>query len=172
MKLTAAAAAATLLFAAAASPGAVAEALFESRQLTATGEYPDGIEGPAVDAAGNLYVVNLGQKGTIGRVRPGASTSELFATLPDGSIGNGIRFDREGRMYVADFKAHTIFVLEPGQATPRPYFPRSRGPACSTSRTTSRSPPTERFMQATRNAAQGASGGSGGRPTAPRASSS
>ena len=82
MKLTAAAAAATLLFAAAASPGAVAEAMFESRQLTATGEYPDGIEGPAVDAAGNLYVVNLGQKGTIGRVRPGASTSELFATLP------------------------------------------------------------------------------------------
>ena len=76
-----------------------------------------------MDAAGNLYVVNLGQKGTIGRVRPGASTSELFAKLPDGSIGNGIRFDREGRMYVADFKAHTIFVLEPGQATPRPYFP-------------------------------------------------
>ena len=123
MKLTAAAAAATLLFGAAASSGAVAEALFESRRLTTPGEYPDGIEGPAVDAAGNLYVVNLGQKGTIGRVRPGASTSELFATLPNGSIGNGIRFDREGRMYVADFKAHTIFVFEPGQATPRRYFP-------------------------------------------------
>ena len=123
MKLTTAAAAATLLFGAAASSGAVAEALFESRQLTTPGEYPEGIEGPAVDAAGNLYVVNLGQKGTIGRVRPGASTSELFAKLPDGSIGNGIRFDREGRMYVADFKAHTIFVLEPGQATPRPYYP-------------------------------------------------
>jgi len=123
MKLTAAAAAATLLFGAAASSGAVAEALFESRRLTTPGEYPDGVEGPAVDAAGNLYVVNLGQKGTIGRVRPGASTSELFATLPNGSIGNGIRFDREGRMYVADFKAHTIFVFEPGQATPRRYFP-------------------------------------------------
>src|SRR5215217_5105208 len=123
MKLTTAAAAATLLFGAAASSGAIAETLFESQRLTATGEYPEGIEGPAVDAAGNLYVVNLGQKGTIGRVRPGASTSELFAKLPDGSIGNGIRFDREARMYVANFKAHTIFVIEPGQAMPRPYFP-------------------------------------------------
>jgi signal peptidase len=107
----------------AASSGARAEALFESRQLTRTGEYPAGIEGPAVDAAGNLYVVNLGTMGTIGRVRPGASTSELFAKLPDGSIGNGIRFDRDGRMYVADYKAHTIFLIEPGQATPRAYFP-------------------------------------------------
>jgi hypothetical protein len=31
------------------------EALFQSRRLTDPGEYPKGIEGPAVDAAGNLY---------------------------------------------------------------------------------------------------------------------
>src|SRR5215204_5625917 len=42
MKLTTAAAAATLLFPAAASSGAVAETLFESQRLTATGEYPEG----------------------------------------------------------------------------------------------------------------------------------
>jgi sugar lactone lactonase YvrE len=98
------------------------QALFESRRLTEPGEYPDGIEGPAVDAAGNLYVVNFREKGTIGRVRPGASTSELFARLPTGSIGNGIRFDREGRMYVADFKKHNVFVFESGQSEPRVYF--------------------------------------------------
>jgi DNA-binding beta-propeller fold protein YncE len=98
------------------------QALFESRRLTEPGEYPDGIEGPAVDAAGNLYVVNFREKGTIGRVRPGASTSELFARLPTGSIGNGTRFDREGRMYVADFKKHNVFVFESGQSEPRVYF--------------------------------------------------
>jgi len=48
-------------------------------------------------------------------VRPGASTSELFATLPNGSIGNGIRFDRDGRMYVADFKKHNVLVFERGE---------------------------------------------------------
>jgi hypothetical protein len=72
-------------------------ALFESRQLTPSGEYTGGIEGPAVDAAGTLYVVNLGRQGTIGKLRPGAARSELFTSLPGGSIGNGIRFDRRRR---------------------------------------------------------------------------
>ncbi len=34
-------------------------ALFDSRQLTPSGEYTFGIEGPAVDAAGHLYVVEF-----------------------------------------------------------------------------------------------------------------
>ena len=33
-------------------------ALFQSQQVTRAGEYTFGIEGPAVDTAGNLYVVN------------------------------------------------------------------------------------------------------------------
>jgi len=90
--------------------------------LTPAGEYPNGIEGPAVDAAGNLYVVNFQHEGTIGRLRPDAESSELFAKLPKDSIGNGIRFDREGRMYVADYPKHNIFVFEPGQTEPRVYF--------------------------------------------------
>jgi sugar lactone lactonase YvrE len=101
-------------------------ALFESRQLTPSGEYTSGIEGPAVDAAGTLYVVNFQQQGTIGKLSPGAARSELFATLPAGSIGNGIRFDRDGRMYVADFKKHNVFVFERGQTVPRVYFHSDR----------------------------------------------
>ena len=97
-------------------------ALFESRQLTPSGEYTSGIEGPAVDAAGTLYAVNFQRQGTIGKVSPGAARSELFATLPAGSIGNGIRFDRDGRMYVADFKKHNVFVFERGETVPRAYF--------------------------------------------------
>jgi len=46
----------------------------------------------------------------------------LFAMLPDGSVGSGIRFDREQRMYVADYRRHNIFVFEPGTDTPRLYF--------------------------------------------------
>jgi signal peptidase len=66
--------------------------------------------------------MNLQQRGTIGKVIPGATRSELFAALPAGSIGNGARFDRDGRMYVADWKNHNVFVFERGQTVPRPYF--------------------------------------------------
>jgi sugar lactone lactonase YvrE len=105
-------------------------ALFESGRLTPCCEYTTGIEGPAVDAGGTLYVVNFQQQGTIcsqqqgtiGKLSPGAARSELFAILPAGSIGNGARFDRDGRMYVADFKNHNVFVFEHGQTVPRVYF--------------------------------------------------
>jgi signal peptidase len=96
--------------------------LFTSRQLTPAREYTGGIEGPAVDAAGTLYVVNFQRQGTIGKLSPGAARSVLFTTLPAGSIGNGIRFDREGRMYVADYKKHNVFVIDAGQTAPQPYF--------------------------------------------------
>jgi len=102
---------------------AAAQALFESRRLTPPpSDYPSGIEGPAVAAAGILYVVNFKEKGTIGKLSPGAARSELFAKLPAGSIGNGIRFDRTGRMYVADFKKHNVLVFEPGQTAAKVYF--------------------------------------------------
>jgi sugar lactone lactonase YvrE len=99
---------------------------FQSRQLTPSGEYTSGIEGPAVDLAGNLYVVNFREPGTIGKVDTGGTRSHFFARLPAGSIGNGIRFDGEGRMYVADFKKHNIFVFEPSETTAKVYFNSER----------------------------------------------
>ena len=73
-----------------ARPGSSAEdTLFVSKRITPPGEYTSGIEGPAVDAAGNLYVVNFQQSGTIGKLAAGAAQSELFTSLPAGSIGNG-----------------------------------------------------------------------------------
>jgi sugar lactone lactonase YvrE len=116
-----------VLLAAALSPAAGGEpALFESRQLTPMGEYTFGIEGPAVDATGTLYVVNYQKQGTIGRLPFSALKSELFAELPPGSIGSAIRFDRDGRMYVADYKKHNVFVFERGQIEPRIYFHSDR----------------------------------------------
>jgi signal peptidase len=105
-----------------AGPADAEAALFQSRRLTQQGEFPKGIEGPAVDSAGNLYVVNFHKRGTIGRLRPGATAFEPFAKLREGSIGNGIRFDRQGRMYVADFPKNNVLVLEPGQTEPHEYF--------------------------------------------------
>jgi gluconolactonase len=74
---------------------------------------PDGvfhatIEGPATDQQGNLYAVNYGVEGTIGKVSPDGQVS-LALTLPKGSIGNGIRFDQKGLMYIADYTGHKIW---------------------------------------------------------------
>jgi signal peptidase len=110
-----------------AGPGnAAEEPLFTSKRITPQGEYTAGIEGPAVDASGDLYVVNFRESGNIGRVAAGAVQSALFTQLPAGSIGNGIRFDRDGRMFIADFKKHTIWVIASGETTPRVYFHSDR----------------------------------------------
>lgn len=100
-----------------------------SQQLTPKGEYTGGIEGPAVDRDGILYVVSLKENGppdkgtrSIGMVEPGTAKSKLFAKLPVGSLGSGTRFDRDGRMYVADHKGHNVFVFERGQTKPGVYF--------------------------------------------------
>lgn len=100
------------------------EELFKSRRVNPdkVGEYTRGIEGPAVDAAGNLYVTNLKQPGRIGQLKPGATQSEKFADLPPGGVGNGIRFDRDGRMYVADHKTKTVFVFPKGATKADVYF--------------------------------------------------
>ena len=100
--------------------------LFDSRQITPSGEYTFGIEGPAVDAAGALFVVNFGKPGTIGRLAPGAPQSELFTALPEGSVGNAIRFDRAGTMFIADYKKHAIFALASGATAPTPLFASER----------------------------------------------
>jgi sugar lactone lactonase YvrE len=96
--------------------------LFESRQVTPAGEYTSGIEGPAADLDGNLFVVNLGKPGTIGKLPFGGSHSEKFIDLPEGSVGNAIRFDGAGTMFIADYKKHNIFRIKKGSPEPEVYF--------------------------------------------------
>ncbi|MGJ5067687.1 SMP-30/gluconolactonase/LRE family protein [Bradyrhizobium oligotrophicum] len=103
-------------------PALATSKLFESAQLTPSGEYTFGIEGPAVDRDGNLYVVNLGKPGTIGRLAPEATMSEKFTELPDGSVGNAIRIDAAGTMFIADYKKHNIFAIAPGETAPHLVF--------------------------------------------------
>lgn len=96
--------------------------LFESAQVSPAGEYTAGIEGPAADIHGNLYVVNLARPGSIGRLAAGASVSEKVLDLPAGSVGNAIRFDQSGTMFIADYKKHNIFAVKKGASQAEVYF--------------------------------------------------
>lgn len=84
--------------------------LFRAYDHTAENLFSRNIEGPAVDAAGNLYVVNFQKDGTIAWVKPDGKP-ELFVTLPDKSIGNSIQFNAAGNMLVADFTGHNILEV-------------------------------------------------------------
>jgi sugar lactone lactonase YvrE len=87
------------------------EKFYLATPLTATNSFTAGIEGPACDRAGNIFAVNFAQQQTIGRTTP-AGQSEVFVTLPNDSVGNGIRFDRAGRMYVADYVGHNVLRID------------------------------------------------------------
>jgi sugar lactone lactonase YvrE len=102
------------------SAPALAESLFVATPLTAVNSFTAGIEGPAVDAAGNVYAVNFLRQQTIGVVSPGGTAREFLA-LPDASVPNGLRFGRDGTLYVADYVGHNIFRVAPGAATPQLY---------------------------------------------------
>lgn len=84
---------------------------FVASDHTAGKLFTAGIEGPAFDRKGNLYVVNFGKEGTIGLVKPDG-TAELFITLPEGSTANGIKFDSKGDMFLADYSAHNVLKVD------------------------------------------------------------
>lgn len=83
----------------------------ETSDLLPENTFTSGMEGPATDKAGNLYAVNYGKEGTIGIVYPDG-THACFVTLPTGSIGNGIRFNHQGDMLVADYTGHNILKVD------------------------------------------------------------
>jgi gluconolactonase len=82
-------------------------ALFISTIFTDEGSFTAGVEGPGV----NLYAVNFQRQSTIGRVTP-EGVGSLFAELPDGSTGNGIRFNSRGDMLVADYTGHNVLSID------------------------------------------------------------
>ena len=87
------------------------EKLFISREFTPVNGFTSGIEGPACDAEGNLYAVNYERQHTIGKVTPDG-TASVFVELPTGSIGNGIRFNSEGFMFIADYTNHNVLKVD------------------------------------------------------------
>lgn len=85
----------------------------KSRDFTEEFLFTKGIEGPAVDQDKNLYAVNFEKEGTIGIVDASGKPS-IFVSLPNGSVGNGIRFDKSGHMFIADYVNHNILKIAKG----------------------------------------------------------
>lgn len=82
----------------------------QSRFITEENLFTTNMESPAIDSSGYIYVVNYKTDGTIGKVNPNG-THELFVTLPEGSVGNGIRIDNDGNLLIADFSAHKVLKV-------------------------------------------------------------
>jgi gluconolactonase len=83
----------------------------QTSDFTEEGSFTDGIEGPATDYAGNIYAVNFEEQGTIGKITSDGEGS-VFIKLPNGSIGNGIRFGEKNQMFVADYINHNILEID------------------------------------------------------------
>lgn len=84
---------------------------YEARDFTEENIFSENIEGPNIDKAGNLFVVNFQKDGTIGQVLPNGEV-KLFVTLPEGSIANSIMFDKTGNMLLADWKGHNVLKVD------------------------------------------------------------
>ncbi|MDE0683400.1 MAG: SMP-30/gluconolactonase/LRE family protein [Candidatus Poribacteria bacterium] len=87
------------------------EEFFVAQEFTPVNGFTSGIEGPACDAGGNLYAVNYERQHTIGKVTPDGNES-VFVELPTDSIGNGIRFNSEGFMFIADYTNHNVLKVD------------------------------------------------------------
>ena len=85
----------------------------QSVDFTLENSFTAGIEGPAVDKEGSLYAVNFSEEGTIGKVNDKGEGS-VFIKLPGKSIGNGIRFDKNGTMFIADYIGHNVLQVKKG----------------------------------------------------------
>jgi sugar lactone lactonase YvrE len=84
--------------------------LYKSTFFSQPYTFTSGAEGPATDKNGNLYAVNFQKKGTIGKLTADGK-GEIWVELPNGSIGNGIRFDSKDVMFVADYVNHNILKI-------------------------------------------------------------
>ena len=87
------------------------QGLFKSLAFTPVKSFTRGAEGPAVDKDGNLYAVNFNREGTIGKISS-AGEGSIFMELPNGSVGNGIRFSSKGDMFIADYTNHNVLKVD------------------------------------------------------------
>ncbi len=90
------------------------ELLYQSEDFVYVSDYTQGLEGPAAAKDGTLYFVNPLHSGSIGKINPQDQFSLYIENLPEGSTANGIRFGRDGMMFLADYTGHNILQINPG----------------------------------------------------------
>lgn len=96
-----------------------------SEAFTAPMSFTEGVEGPAVGPDGKLYAVNFARQGTIGVVDE-KGKANVFLELPGESVGNGIRFDRQGNMFIADYVGHRVYRVAAGETQPEVWVEEPR----------------------------------------------
>ncbi len=112
----------TVLVACQSTPKENTTPLYEAQDIPHfLGEETAGLEGPAVDKAGNLFFVNPFKSGSIGRFTPDGKFDMYIDQLPQGSTANGIRTTADGAMYLADYTGHNILHLAPGSQSATVY---------------------------------------------------
>jgi gluconolactonase len=100
-----------------------------SMPVTPERSFTSGVEGPAVDAFGNVFACNYERNGTIGKVTPAGKTS-IFATLPAGGKCAGLHFDSRGSLIALDHINHLVYRVDPADGTFREVLTRDwQGPA-------------------------------------------
>ncbi|WP_193331854.1 SMP-30/gluconolactonase/LRE family protein [Pseudoalteromonas ulvae] len=100
----------SLLFMASAC-GTLDAAATDSQDFVMDNIFTQGVEGPVVSKQGQLFAVNFAKEGTIGIVTPSGEAS-LYVTLPKGSTGNGLQFDANGDLLVADYTGHNVLKVD------------------------------------------------------------
>ena len=82
-----------------------------------TSRFGPFIEGACTDTTGNLFAVNYGNaKNAIGKVTS-SGVQSLYYTGAAGSQFNGIRIDRAGNMFLADYGLKRVVRLPAGSTT-------------------------------------------------------
>ncbi len=87
--------------------------LYVASDYVFVGDFTSGLEGPAVDANGQLYFVNPHHSGSIGKVDAEGNFSVFIMQLPEGSTANGIRVTDEGQLLLADYTGHNVLEVNP-----------------------------------------------------------
>lgn len=78
--------------------------------------FTDGIEGPAANSKGDLFMVNVYYLSTIGKLTYGNRNADVFLMDIEGALFNGIRFLNDSMFYAADYNLHRIFKINGNNA--------------------------------------------------------
>jgi len=85
-----------------------------SEPFTPVNSFTTGVEGPAVDASGNVFACNYERNGTIGKInREGQAT--VYAEMPAGGRSAGLHFSRSGFLVALDHINHLVYRMDPAR---------------------------------------------------------